>query len=258
MEQAIVNIVVNARDAMPQGGILTIETKNVYVEDDYVKSHFDFKKGPYIMLAISDTGVGIPEEIKDKIFEPFFTTKPESGTGLGLSTVYGIVKQHGGNIHVYSELNKGTTFKIYLPQVEKPIEQVRFDATEEKLFKGSETILVIDDDDSVRAVLLEMLKKLGYKTLEAKDYNTALFLAQFYDKNIDLIISDVVLPTMSGPKLVNRIKKFRPDIKVLYMSGYTDNVISKHGVINRKVNFIQKPFSISELSRKIREILNKQ
>lgn len=257
MEQLIINLIVNARDAMPQGGKIIIETKNVYLDEEYVRKHHGSKQGHHIMLAISDTGVGIPEEIRDKIFEPFFTSKKETGTGLGLSTVYGIVKQHGGNIWVYSELHQGTTFKIYLPRVDKEIEQEKF-TTSMNLLTGTETILIVDDDEKVRIVLLEMLKKLGYKTLEAKDYNTALFLAQFYNKDIDLVILDVVMPGLSGPKLFNRIKNFRPKIKVLYMSGYTDNVIVHHGILEKGINFIQKPFTIQELSEKIREILDSE
>ncbi len=255
MEQLIINLIVNAKDAMPQGGKIIIETKNVYLDEEYVRKHHGSKQGHYIMLAISDTGVGIPEEIKDKIFEPFFTTKKESGTGLGLSTVYGIAKQHGGNIWVYSELHQGTTFKIYLPIVQKEIEQENFTISK-NLLTGTETVLVVDDDEKVRIVLLEMLKKLGYKTLEAKDYNTAIFLTQFYHEDIDLVLADVVMPGISGPKLFNRIKNFRPKIKVLYMSGYTDNVIVHHGILDKGINFIQKPFTIQELSEKIREVLD--
>jgi len=201
IEQTILNIVVNARNAMPQVGQLIIETKNTYLNQNYVKTHQGTKVGSYVMIAITDTGVGIPPEIKDKIFEPFFSTKKEKGTGLGLSTVYGIIKQHGGNIWVYSEPSMGTTFKIYLPVVDKPIEQTVFQKKNEMLFRGNETVLVVDDDGIIRKAILEMLRSLGYKTLEAHDYNTALFLAQFYNKPIHIAIIDVVMPGISGVKM---------------------------------------------------------
>jgi PAS domain S-box-containing protein len=256
IEQAIVNIVVNAKDAMPTGGSLTIETANVELDENYVKKHHAVKAGSYVMIAITDTGVGIPPEIRDRIFEPFFTTK-EGGSGLGLSTVYGIVKHHGGNIWVYSEVGKVTTFKIYLPMVDKEVEQDVFEKQIDKIIRGNETILVIDDDENTRAVILEMLRNMGYKTLEAKDADMAVFLAQFYDKPIHLVISDVVMPGMSGPRLIRRMNAYRPNLKVLYMSGYTDNVIAQHGILKKGVNFIQKPFSMEALSRKIREVLDK-
>lgn len=258
IEQVILNLVVNAKDAMPQGGRIIIETSNVNLDEDYVKRHHGSKVGPHIMFAISDTGRGIPAEIKDKIFEPFFTTKEEKGTGLGLSTVYGIVKQHGGNIWVYSEPYEGTTFKIYLPRVDKKLEQEHFEKVTKKLLTGTETILVIDDDEKVRQVLLDMLKRLGYKTLEAKDRDTAMFLAKFYHEPIHLVVADVVLPGISGVKLYNKIKNLRPNTKVLYISGYTDNVIVHHGILDKGIDFIQKPFSIEDISMKIREILDRQ
>ena len=257
IEQAIVNIVVNARDAMPTGGRLTIERANVELDENYVKKHHAVKAGSYVMIAITDTGIGIPPEIRDRIFEPFFTTK-EGGSGLGLSTVYGIVKQHEGNIWVYSEVGRGTTFKIYLPRVDKEVvEQDVFEKQKDKIIRGNETILVIDDDENTRAVILEMLRSMGYKTLEAKDADMAIFLAQFYGEPIHLVISDVVMPGMNGPRLIRRMNAYRPNLKVLYMSGYTDNVIAQHGILKKGVNFIQKPFSMEALSRKIREVLDK-
>lgn len=258
IENAIVNLVVNARDAMPKGGILTIETANFEINEEFVKKHPDTKVGQYVMVSIKDTGTGIPDEIKDRIFEPFFTTKEGKGTGLGLSTVYGIVKQHGGNIWFESEVGRGTTFKIFIPAVTEETEQEITELVEDKILKGHETVLVIEDDEKVRVTVLEMLKKLGYKTLEAHNHDIALFLAQFYDKPIDLIICDVVMPGMSGPKLINRIKAYRPNVKVLYMSGYTDEVIDKHGIIEKGINFLQKPFTIETLSKKIREVFDKK
>lgn len=258
IENAIVNLVVNARDAMPKGGILTIETANFEINEEFVKKHPDTKVGQYVRVSIKDTGTGIPDEIKDRIFEPFFTTKEGKGTGLGLSTVYGIVKQHGGNIWFESEVGRGTTFKIFIPAVTEETEQEITELVKDKILKGHETVLVIDDDEKVRATVLEMLKKLGYKTLEAHNHDIALFLAQFYDKPIDLIICDVVMPGMSGPKLIDRIKAYRPNVKVLYMSGYTDDVIATHGITEKGINFIQKPFTIETLSKKIREVLDKK
>ncbi|MEN2985492.1 MAG: PAS domain S-box protein [Thermodesulfovibrionaceae bacterium] len=257
IENAIVNLLVNARDAMPQGGILTVETANVEIDEEFAKKHPDVKAGKYVMLSIADTGVGISDEIKDRIFEPFFSTK-EDGTGLGLSTVYGIVKQHNGHILVESKPTKGSTFTIYLPRLTEEVEAEILERLEGKILRGDETVLVIDDDEKVRATVLEMLKRLGYKTLEANNQDTALFLAQFYDKPIDLIICDVVMPGISGTKLINKIKNYRPDVKVLYMSGYTDDVVSKHGILEKGINFIQKPFSIEAFSRKIREVLDKK
>jgi len=258
IENAIVNLIVNARDAMPKGGMLTIETANFDIDEEFLKSHPEAKLGKHVVLSVKDTGVGIPEEIKDRIFEPFFTTKEEKGTGLGLSTVYGIVKQHGGNICFESKVGRGTTFKIFIPTITEETEQEMTEVGKGKLLKGQETVLVIDDDEKVRATVLEMLKKLGYKTLEAQNHDIALFLAQFYDKPIDLIICDVVMPGMSGPKLINRIEAYRPNVKVLYMSGYTDEVIAKHGIIEKGINFIQKPFTIETLSRKVREVLDRK
>lgn len=257
IENAIVNLVLNAKDAMPQGGHLIIETENVEIDEEFIKEHQEAKIGQYIMISIKDTGVGIPDEIKDRIFEPFFTTKDEKTAGLGLSTVFGIVKQHGGYIRFESKVGRGTTFKIYLPRVKKELEEAHIKQWEGNIVKGHETVLVIDDDAHVRATVLEMLKKLGYKTLEASNPNIALFLAQFYNGPIQLVICDVVMPGMSGTKLLNKFTNYRPDVKILYMSGYTDDVIAKHGIVEKGINLIQKPFSIEALSRKIREVLDK-
>lgn len=255
MEQVILNLIVNAKDAMPRGGKFIIETKNIDLDESYIKKHEKLRKGQYVLISVTDTGIGIPEEIRDKIFEPFFTTKEGKRTGFGLSIVYEIVKKHGGDIVVHSELYKGTTFEIYLPRVDKDL-QKKIEPEEEKILKGSETILVVDDDERICQLLVEMLKKLGYKVLEAKDYNTALFLAQFYDKKIDLVISDVVIPGINGPKLIKRIKNFRPDIKVLYMSGYPDEVVENYGIKKKEFNFIDKPFTMKSLSKKIRDVLS--
>jgi PAS domain S-box-containing protein len=257
IEQVILNLVVNARDAMPEGGRLTIETKNVFLDEEYAKSHVAVTVGPYVMLSVSDTGCGMTPEVKEKIFEPFFTTKEKGkGTGLGLSTVYGIVKQSGGNIWVYSEPGQGSTFKIYLPRVEEEGEFQRV-PIEKEIPKGSETILVIEDDDSVRRVAVRFLKRQGYVVFEAKRGEEALEIFKNHNGPIHLILVDVIMPGESGPQLIERIKENSWEFKVLYMSGYTDNAIVHHGVLKKGVEFIQKPFTLESLSRKVREVLDK-
>jgi len=253
--RVILNIAANARDAMPLGGQFIIETSNVEIDDEYLNKYNGLKKGPYVMISFTDTGAGIPPHIADKIFNPFFTTK-EYSTGMGLSTVYGIVKQHKGNITVHSEKGKGTTFRVYLPRVDKKIEKESAEKID-KIYTGNETVLVIDDDENIRKLIIEILKKLGYKPLEAMTTDIALFLAQFYNKTIHLVISDVVLPGIGGPVLIRRIKKYRPNIKVLYMSAFPENTLKKYGVDENSYNFIQKPFTIEYLAKKIREVLDK-
>jgi len=258
IEQVILNLVVNARDAMPEGGRLTIETKDVFLDEEYAKSHVAVTAGPYVMLSVSDTGCGMTPEVKEKIFEPFFTTKEKGkGTGLGLSTVYGIVKQSGGNIWVYSEPGQGSTFKIYLPRVEEEGEFQRV-PIEKEIPKGSETILVIEDDDSVRKVAVRFLKRQGYVVFEAKRGEEALEIFKNHNGPIHLILVDVIMPGESGPQLIERIKENSWEFKVLYMSGYTDNAIVHHGVLKKGVEFIQKPFTLESLSRKVREVLDKK
>lgn len=254
MVQVIVNLAANARDAMPLGGQFIIETSNVIIDDEYLKKFNTLKAGPYVMISFTDTGIGINPEVLDQIFTPFFTTKEQS-TGLGLSTVYGIVRQHKGNILVQSEPGKGTTFKVYLPAVDKEIDRKQIEKVQTKIIKGTGTVMVIDDDENVRQTVIEMLKKLGYKPLDANTPDMAIFLAQFYNQPIDLVISDIVLPGINGLKLFNRIKLHRPNIKVLYMSAYPDEVLENYGIDKEKFNFIQKPFSIEDLSIKIREVL---
>ncbi|MGQ9510037.1 MAG: ATP-binding protein, partial [Thermodesulfobacteriota bacterium] len=259
MEQAIINIVVNARDAMPEGGKLTIETANVELDEEYARRHIAVTPGQYVMLSVSDTGCGMTPEVKERIFEPFFTTKgKEKGTGLGLSTVYGIVKQSGGNIWVYSEPSKGTTFKIYLPRVEEGLEEV---AVRKKVIEeipyGNETVLVVEDEEVVRKLAVRLLKRQGYRVLEAPDGGQAFLLCEKYSAPIHLILTDVVMPGMSGRELYERLKVIHPDARVLYMSGYTDNAIIHHGVMEEGIDFIQKPFSLEALARKVREVLDK-
>ena len=259
IEQVIINIVVNARDAMPHGGKLTIETANVELDEEYTKRHLEVTPGPYVMLSISDTGVGMTKEVQEKIFEPFFTTKEMGrGTGLGLSTVYGIVKQFGGNIWVYSEVGKGSTFKIYLPRVEEPLDEVVRKEVIGEIPRGSETILVVEDEEVVRKLAVKALKKQGYKVLDAPDGGQALILCEKYQDPIHLILTDVVMPGINGRELVERLKRIHPEMKALYMSGYTDNVVFHHGILEQELAFIQKPFTLENLGRKVREVLDKR
>jgi len=256
IEQVILNLVVNARDAMPDGGTLIIETSNVELNEMYTKSHIDVISGHYVLLSVTDNGVGMSQEIKEKIFEPFFTTKEKGkGTGLGLSTVYGIVKQSGGNIWVYSEPGKGTTFKIYLPRVDEYIEEVKEGGADE-IPKGSETILVVEDDETVRGMATRILSTLGYRVLDASEAKEAVRLLEEHRGLIDLIITDVVMPTMNGKQLIDHLRFTFPNLKVLFMSGYTDSTIAYYGILEEGINFIQKPFTLNTLAKKVREILD--
>lgn len=257
MEQVIINLAVNAKDAMPQGGKLTLETAHVELDEEYARKHVSVKPGSYVMLSVSDTGIGMTPEVKERIFEPFFTTKEMGkGTGLGLSTVYGIVKQSGGNIWVYSELGQGTTFKIYLPRVDEPLGEIRREVFRGTA-RGSETILVVEDDETVRKLAVKLLQMHGYKVLDASDARQALHLCRDYKEPIHLILTDVVMPEMSGRRLLEQMKEIHPEAKALYMSGYTDNVILHHGILEKGVEFLQKPFTLESLTRKVREVLDK-
>ncbi len=257
IEQVVFNLAVNARDAMPQGGKLTIETANVDLDKAYARSHVAVTPGRYVMIAVSDTGVGMTPEIRERVFEPFFTTKEKGkGTGLGLATVYGIVKQSGGNIWVYTEPGQGTTFKIYLPRVDEPLTE-EGKKEEPGLFLGIGVILVVEDEEGVRKLVLDMLKKQGYSVLEAANEEEALLLCQQYKDTIHLMVTDVVMPRISGPELAKRLVVIHPEMKVLYMSGYADSAIVHHGVLKEGVNFIQKPFTIEGLAKKVREVLDK-
>ncbi|MBW2147859.1 MAG: PAS domain S-box protein [Deltaproteobacteria bacterium] len=257
VEQIIANLAVNARDAMPTGGILTLETDTVILDEAYARDHMGVTSGQYIMLAVTDTGCGMTREVMEHLFEPFFTTKEiGKGTGLGLATVYGIVNQSGGNIWVYSEPGQGTTFKIYLPRVEES-EKAIFNHDEPlSLEGGHETILLVEDEPVVREITCRMLKNLGYSVLEASDGEEAIQRAQEHEGPIDLMITDVVMPQMSGQKLARRLEPSRPDMKVIYISGYTNNVIVKNGLLEPRVVFLQKPYTVQSLATKVRQVLD--
>ena len=257
MEQIIMNLAVNARDAMPGGGQLTIETKNVELDNTYARTHALVQPGPYVMLAVSDTGCGMDADTQARIFEPFFTTKGlGSGTGLGLATVDGIVKQSGGNVCVYSELGKGTTFKIYFPRVEQTAELPDPGAAAVELLRGSETVLLVEDDEMVRALAQAILERYGYHVLAARNVNDALHFAQEGSEQIRLLLTDTIMPGMNGPDLARRVQSIRPEIKVLFMSGYTDKVISCTAALDSGTAFLQKPFTPQTLTRKVHEVLN--
>jgi signal transduction histidine kinase/CheY-like chemotaxis protein len=256
IEQAIMNLVVNAKDAMPKGGKLTIETANVELDEAYARAHVAVTSGRYVMIAVSDTGAGMTPEVRERLFEPFFSTKEkDKGTGLGLSTVYGIVKQSGGNIWVYSEPGKGSTFKIYLPRVDEPLEQPREKLLGDELLRGSETILLVEDEEEVRKLAVRVLERQGYKVLSARDGDEALLVCERHKDPIHLMLTDVVMPGMSGHEVAKRSEPSHPEMKVLYMSGYTDNAIVMHGVLVQGVNYIQKPFTVNGLTKKVREVL---
>jgi CheY-like chemotaxis protein len=253
LEQVVMNLVVNARDAMPGVGKLLVETANVEWDESYTRSHLEARVGRYVMLAISDTGAGMDEETSNRIFEPFFTTKGVGkGTGLGLSMVQGIVTQSGGYVDVYSEKGKGTTFKIYLPAVAEEAADAERPAAVPAV-GGKETVLVVEDQTEVRKYAVAVLKGYGYRVIPAENAGEALLLCE--RERIDLVVTDVIMPNVSGRELAERLEKLQPGIKVLFMSGYTDTVIEHHGVLEDGAKFIQKPFSPEELAGKVRAVL---
>jgi signal transduction histidine kinase len=258
LEQVIMNLVVNARDAMPKGGKLCIELTNVYLDEAYAREHLSVVPGDYVMLAISDTGCGMDEETRQHIFEPFFTTKEQGkGTGLGLSMVYGIVKQSGGNIWVYSEEGRGTTFKIYFPRVAAHAEEHKRTSGALDGPRGSETILLVEDADLVRNLARQVLEGAGYRVLEAENAEAAIDLCERINGDrIDLLLTDVIMPGMSGNEMSRVLLKKQPGMPVLYMSGYTDDAIVQHGVLDAGINFLQKPFTPGALALKVREVLD--
>jgi PAS domain S-box-containing protein len=256
LEQIIMNLAVNARDAMPPGGKLTIETANVHIDEEYAGQHPSTRVGPHVMLSVTDTGCGMDDKIKAHIFEPFFTTKEfGKGTGLGLSTVYGIVKQSGGSVWVYSEIGVGTTFKIYLPCV-NPIPEIASPKDgQEKVTGGSQTILVVEDEVALLHVTRRSLASVGYAILAAQSPADAIQISKDHPGPIHLMVTDVIMPGMSGAQLAAHLSALRPEMKVLYVSGYTDDTIVRHGVLEPGLAFLQKPFSPKTLARKVGEVL---
>jgi two-component system cell cycle sensor histidine kinase/response regulator CckA len=242
---------------MPEGGILTLETSNVELDAAYAKQHDEARPGSWVLMAVSDTGTGMDSETQSRIFEPFFTTKGSGrGTGLGLASVYGIVKQCGGLIYVYSELGSGTTFKVYLPRLVKPVEADVVQGPSQPSRRGSETILVVEDAPEMREVTRDFLASYGYNVLEASTSAEAVWAIDQHPGPIDLLITDVVMPGESGPKLAARLVQKRPGLKVLYVSGYTANAIVHNGLVDPGITFLQKPFSRDALGQKVREVIS--
>jgi CheY-like chemotaxis protein len=256
IDQILVNLCVNARDVISGTGKVTIETENVVLDEDYCAAHADFHPGAYVMLAVSDDGCGMDRETLDKVFDPFFTTKEVGkGTGLGLSTVYGIVKQNDGFINVYSELRKGTTFKIYIPRHEGDLAAAEVAKPSEIPRGQGETVLLVEDDPGILSMGKKMLERLGYRVIMGATPEDAVEQAQGSAGPVHLLVTDVVMPQMSGKDLAEKIKTFQPGIRVLFMSGYTANVIAHHGVLDDTVHFMEKPFSLNVLAQKVREVL---
>jgi signal transduction histidine kinase len=257
IEQVIMNLAVNARDAMPNGGKLTIMTANTTLDQNHLKNFPDMGAGDYVMLAIADTGTGISEEVKAHLFEPFFTTKPSGkGTGLGLATCFGIVKQNTGHINVHSELGSGTTFKIYFPQVQSALESPRVRNLPTEAAGGNETVLLVEDEPVVRELAVATLREKGYTVVEAVNGEEGLRLARQHDGKIDLVLADVVMPVMGGKEMADALRTSHPDTKVLFTSGYTEDALGHHGVLRPGILFLPKPYLTATLARKVREVLD--
>jgi CheY-like chemotaxis protein len=257
IEQVLLNLAVNASDAMPNGGWLTLATGNVTLDEAYARTHAEVEPGPYVMLSVSDTGHGMTAEVQAHIFEPFFTTKEVGkGTGLGLATVYGIAKQSGGHITVYSEPGHGAVFKLYLPRVEEAPGTAEPARPTEITRRGSETVLLVEDDEPLRTLAREILSIQGYTVLDAVSPSEALRLADVHPGPIHLLLTDVVMPQMNGRQVADHLLAARPGLQVLFMSGYTDAAIVEHGVLEPGTHFLQKPFTPDGLSRKVREVLS--
>jgi CheY-like chemotaxis protein len=251
------NLVVNARDAMPQGGRLTIESANVQLDEDYARQHSPLMPGPYVLLAVSDTGIGMDAETRGRIFEPFFTTKEVGkGTGLGLSTVYGVVAQSNGHIWVYSELGHGTTFKIYLPRTREAYNVEQPSADSAPLLRGTETILLVEDEEALRELTYNLLSDSGYTVLKAEHPDVAIKIAREHSGTIDLLLTDVVMPGMSGPALAENLAPIRPEMKVICMSGYTG--FAHRRLLDPEKPLLAKPFTREALLRKLRQILDSE
>ncbi len=258
-DQVLINLAVNARDAMPKGGRLTIETANVELDEYYCRRHGDLRPGQFVALQITDDGEGMSAEVLSHIFEPFFTTKPQgSGTGLGLAVIFGVVKQAGGAIETYSEVGLGTTFKIYLPRVDEPAQKLANTMASAEALRGTETILLVEDNESVRELTATILRRLGYNLLVSDNGKNALRLIKDEPRAIHLLLTDLIMPEMSGHELSTRIRGFLPDIAVLYCSGYTEDIFIRHGLASENLQFIGKPFTVQQLGLKVRQVLDEK
>jgi signal transduction histidine kinase len=260
LESAILNLCVNGRDAMPEGGKITLETMNAHLDDAYAANHAEVRPGQYVAIAVSDTGTGMTADVLSRAFDPFFTTKkPGQGTGLGLSQVYGFAKQSGGHVKIYSELGQGTTVKLYLPRYTGADEPVHSTLPADRPLEGSaaEVILVVEDEDRVRQMSVQLLRDLGYTVMHASDAKRALALLET-DVSFDLLFTDVVMPDMNGKQLADRVRELRPGVKVLYTTGYTRNAVIHNGMLDRDVSFLPKPFTIQQLATKVRQVLDQK
>lgn len=258
IEQIIINLVVNSRDAMPDGGTLVIRTEDAVLDEHYCKIHTSMVPGEYVMMSITDTGYGMSDETKKNLFEPFYTTKGRGkGTGLGLAMVYGAVKQNNGDIEVYSVVNEGTTIKIYFPRAERPGTETRAVNEKERALGGDETVLIVEDDDMVRDFAAQVLSHLGYRVMQTSNGEDAIRFTESYEKNINLLITDVILPGMNGKTLARKMMSLKPGIKVLFTSGYTEDIIAERGIIEEGINFIGKPYAAASLAGKIRDMLDR-